>query len=288
MKKAGVLRKAIQSGHIVPLPGIFDCWGARVVEDIGFPGAYISGLCLAGTMGFPDIGIATMSEVVRQAGYIADAVNIPVIADADTGYGSYVNVARTIKAFEKSGIAGVHIEDQLNPKKCGALPGIELTSKEEMIGRIKAAVDARVDQDFIVIARTDAPGVYGIQETIDRCNAFISAGADVSMVIGPMSKEDITQIGSKVRGTKLAVIYSSGLAPSLSLRELEKMGYHLAILPIQLLQYQIGASYKFLKAYKDSGSLGELMKEMADFNELKRLQKLEEYQNAEAKYQKRK
>ena len=285
MKKATQLRKTIESGKIVAKPGIYDCWGAKMVEDAGFLACGISGFCLAGSMGYPDIGLVTMSEVVNRAGYIAESVNIPVIADADTGYGSTLNVARTVREFEKAGVAGVHIEDQPNPKRCGALAGKEIIPAKEMIGRIKAALDARMDDDFLIIARTDAPGITGIDDTIERCNQYAEAGADATMVIGQMKTEDISRIGAEVKGWKFGTVSSSGIAPPIPLADFEEMGYQLAGIPLQLLMRQLWVARKMLDDLKSMGTIEHLRPEMVSFKELTQMQKLEQYQEMESKYE---
>ena len=285
MEKAAQLRKTIESGKIVAKPGIYDCWGAKMVEDAGFLACGISGFCLAGSMGYPDIGLVTMTEVVNRARYIAESVSIPVIADADTGYGSNLNVVRTVKEFEQAGVAGVHIEDQPNPKRCGALAGKQVISAKEMIGRIKAAVDARMDDDFLIIARTDAPGITGMDDTIERCNQYAEAGADATMVIGQMKTEDIRRIGAEVKGWKFGVVTASGIAPPIPLADLEKMGYQLAGIPLQLLMRQLWVARKMLDDLKTMGTIEHLRPEMVSFKELTQMQKLEQYQEMESKYE---
>ena len=284
MDKRKHLKKMLGSGKIVASPGIHDSWGAKIVEDAGFQVCSISGFCLAGSMGFPDLGLMTMDEVVNRSRYIAESVNIPVIGDADTGYGTSINVARTIKEFENAGVAGVHIEDQPNPKRCGAMEGKQVVSTKEMVGRIKAAVDARVDENFLIIARTDAPSITSMEDTIDRCNQYIEAGADVTMAIGHMKREDIIRIGAEVKGWKYGVLTGSGIAPAISLFDLEKMGYQAAGMPLQLLMRQLWVARKMLEDLKTKGTIEHLRPEMVSFDELTQFQNLKKYQEMEAKY----
>lgn len=285
MKPGVTLRNAIRNGQIVAMPGIYDCWGARLVEDTGFGACSISGFGLAGSMGFPDIGLVTMTEVAHRARYIADAVNIPVVADADTGYGGALNVGRTVREFERAGVAGIHIEDQPNPKRCGALAGKQIITIREMVGRIKAALDARLDREFFIIARTDAPGISGIDDTIARCNAYADAGADVTMVIGQMKEADLARIGRDVHGLKLAVLTASSIAPAIPLAGLQAMGYHYAALPLQLAMRELWVARRMLEDLKTRGTIEHLRPEMVPFSELTRLHRLEEYWRTEQRYE---
>src|SRR2546426_9205624 len=178
MSRAKVLRRAMASGCVV-MPGAFNAAMARLIERCGFQAAYISGAGLANaTAGVPDIGLLTLSEVSQLAGYIADAVNIPVLADADTGFGGPENVARTVKTFERIGLAGMHLEDQEFPKRCGHLAGKALVPREEMVEKLQAAVAAKRDRDFLLIARTDARAVEDFGGTVKRAQAYVEAGAD--------------------------------------------------------------------------------------------------------------
>jgi len=194
------LRHLITKSGYTVVPGAYDTLTARLVEAAGFDAVYLTGGGYSRASGYPDLGLLTIVENVRFIGLTVEAVGIPVIADADTGYGNAINVIRTVREYEKSGVAGFHIEDQVAPKKCGHYEGKEVIAKAEMVGKIKAAVDTRRDQDMVIIARTDARAVEGLQAAIDRVNAYIEAGADVAFVEAPQTVEELRIVGRTVNG----------------------------------------------------------------------------------------
>jgi 2-methylisocitrate lyase-like PEP mutase family enzyme len=210
MTQASRLRALLQQSGMVTAPGAYDCITARLVEQAGFSAVYMTGAGTAATLGYPDFGLVTMSEMVGNAGRIADAVELPVIADADTGYGNELNVVRTVRAFEKSGVAGIHIEDQEFPKKCGHLEGKEVISRENFTAKVRAAATARGDRDFLIIARTDARAVAGLDEAVARANTALAAGADMAFVEAPQTLARLPQF--RVSSTGLACSMSCAAA----------------------------------------------------------------------------
>ena len=192
LTKAGKLRKMLNGGGLIKAPGAYDVWSAKLVEEAGFDAVYMTGYGVsASVLGKPDIGIMTFSEVAAMARNMARALNIPLIADCDTGFGTSLNVIRCVREFEEAGVAAIQFEDQVMPKRCGHMEGKELIPKEDMVQKLKAAVYARKDPDFVIIARTDARAVNGMDDAIERANAYVEAGADVIFLEAPLEKEEI-------------------------------------------------------------------------------------------------
>ncbi len=258
----------------VMLPGVPNAAMARQAERVGFEAVYVSGAGLANaTAGVPDIGLLTLTEVVRLAGYIAKAVKIPAIVDADTGFGGSENVARTIHELEAAGLAGCHIEDQEFPKRCGHLAGKSLIDVEEMTERINAAVAARRDPDFMIIARTDARAVEDFDRTVNRAQRYIEAGADAIFPEALQSEEEFRDFASEIDVPLLANMTEFGKSPllSLSFQDLAKFGYRMVIFPQSAFRVSMKASEKFLHALKVSGTQKEWMNEMQTREELYKL-----------------
>ena len=256
----------------VMLPGVPNAAMARQAERVGFGAVYVSGAGLANaTAGVPDIGLLTLTEVVRLAGYIAKAVKIPAIVDADTGFGGSENVARTIHELEAAGLAGCHIEDQEFPKRCGHLAGKSLIDVEEMTERINAAVAARRDPDFMIIARTDARAVEDFDRTVNRAQRYIEAGADAIFPEALQSEEEFRDFASEIDVPLLANMTEFGKSPLLSFQDLAKFGYRMVIFPQSAFRVSMKASEKFLQALKVSGTQKEWMNEMQTREELYKL-----------------
>lgn len=224
MKTTAKLRQMLKSDSLIVAPFVLNAFHAKIAESVGFQAVYMTGAGTAAERGFPDVGYLTMTEMVANGKYIAGAVDVPVICDADTGYGNPMNVQRTIREYEAAGVAGVHIEDQLFPKKCGFFAGKQVIPQEEAVQKIKAALDARVDPDFVVIARCDAYAVTGWQDTIERCNAYIEAGADLVFVDGIKSREDIENYAKDMAG--LPRMYNGDLANT---KDMDALGYKIMI-----------------------------------------------------------
>jgi carboxyvinyl-carboxyphosphonate phosphorylmutase len=256
------LRALLRQDGMVVAPGAYDCITARLIEQAGFAAVYMTGAGTAASLGYPDFGLVTMSEMVANARRIAAAVAVPVVADADTGYGNELNVFRTVREFERSGVSGIHIEDQQFPKRCGHLEGKEIIGREDWLAKIRAAVAARTNQDFTIIARTDARAVAGFEEAIDRANAALAAGADMVFVEAPQTLEEIAAVPRLVDGPCLLNVVRGGRTPDLDLCEAEAMGYKLAIVPGLLVQSVVGICERVLADLRSSGRHPGLPKEI--------------------------
>lgn len=266
--KPARLRELIRKGAIM-LPGVPNAAIARQVERVGFDALYVSGAGMANaTAGVPDIGLLTLTEVVRLAGYIAKAVKIPAIVDADTGFGGLENVARTIHELEAAGLAGCHIEDQEFPKRCGHVTGKSLVDVDEMTGKIKAAAGARRDPDFMIIARTDARAVEDFDRTVDRAQHYIKAGADAIFPEALQSEEEFRDFASEIDVPLLANMTEFGKSPLLSFEDFVRFGYRLVIFPQSAFRVSMKASEKFLRALKESGTQKEWINKMQTRQEL--------------------
>jgi 2-methylisocitrate lyase-like PEP mutase family enzyme len=253
MRATTRLRQLIAGPEILLAPGAYDGITARLVEQAGFSALYMTGAGTAASFGLPDYGLLTMTEMVGNAARITAATTgLPLIADADTGYGTELNVVRTVREHERAGTAGIHIEDQVSPKRCGHLDGKELVSTEEFLAKIRAAVATRRDPDFVIIARTDARSVAGFDESIRRANAALKAGADVAFVESPQTLEEVQMVPMRVRGPCLLNVVWGGKTPQVDLRDAQAMGYKIAILPGMLLKAIYGACDAALATLKQT------------------------------------
>jgi 2-methylisocitrate lyase-like PEP mutase family enzyme len=246
MTQTARFRDLMRRNGMVVAPGAYDCITARLIERAGFDAVYMTGAGTAATLGYPDFGLVTMSEMVGNAGRIATAIDLPVIADADTGYGNELNVVRTVREYEAAGVAGIHIEDQGFPKKCGHLEDKEIVPREEWLAKIRAAAQSRRDRDFMVIARTDSRAVAGLDEALGRANAAIEAGADMAFVEAPQTLEEVAEVPRRVKGPCLLNVVRGGKTPDLDLGEAERMGYKLAIVPGLLIKNVVGICEQML------------------------------------------
>ncbi len=253
---------------IIVAPGAYDCLTAKIIEREGFPAVYMTG---AGTsvsrLGVPDLGLASVSEMVANAEAIADSVAVPLIADADTGYGGTLNVRRTIRQYERAGVAAVHIEDQESPKRCGHLDDKRVVSTAEMVRRLRAAVDARTDDDFVIIARTDALAVTDWDDTMARCEAYLEAGADVLFVEALRTPEQAAQV---VRSFDVPMLYNfieTGKSPRLSASELEEMGYKIVIFPVSAFTMVGEMVTRLMRELKERGTTERMIDHMVELEE---------------------
>ncbi len=246
MTQAARFRDLLRRNGMVVAPGAYDCITARLIERAGFDAVYMTGAGTAAMLGYPDFGLVTMSEMVANAGRIAAAVGVPVIADADTGYGNELNVVRTVREYETVGIAGIHIEDQGFPKKCGHLDDKEIVPRADWLAKIRAAAAARRSRDFLVIARTDARAVAGFDEAVARANAALQAGADMAFLEAPQSLEEVAAVPRLVKGPCLINVVRGGKTPDLDLAEAERLGYKLAIVPGLLIKNVVGICEQML------------------------------------------
>ena len=253
MSSASTLRALLAQPGMVTAPGAYDCITARAVERAGFTAVYMTGAGTAATLGYPDYGIVTMTEMAENAGRIARSVSLPVIADADTGYGNELNVVRTVREYEMRGVAGMHIEDQGFPKKCGHLDDKEIVPLDDYLAKIRAAAAARSNADFLIIARTDSRAVIGFEEAIRRANAALQAGADMAFVEAPQTIEEVSSVPKLVKGPCLLNVVWRGKTPEVALRDAEAMGYKLAIVPGMLGRVMLGAAEAALAELKQTG-----------------------------------
>jgi 2-methylisocitrate lyase-like PEP mutase family enzyme len=261
------MRELIGRRGYTMVPGAYDTLTARLVEQAGFDAVYLTGGGYSRANGYPDLGLLTLSENARFIGLTVEAVGIPVIADADTGYGNAINVIRTVREYEKSGVAAFHIEDQVNPKKCGHYEGKEVIGLGEMVGKIHAAVDTRRDSELVIIARSDARAVEGLQSAIDRVNAYLEAGADVGFVEAPQNVEELQIVARQVKGPALVNVFEGGKTPMAPASELEAMGFRLGIYPSQTHRAAIRAAQKVLAALKEDGDTSRIEGDLATFQE---------------------
>jgi 2-methylisocitrate lyase-like PEP mutase family enzyme len=260
MKQTTRLRQLLAQGQTLLVPGCYDSLSARILERAGFPAVYMSGYGTSlALLGLPDAGLATMTEMHLNARYIANAVGVPVIADADNGYGNAINVIRTVREYIQTGVAAIHIEDQVVPKRCGHVAGRQVIALEEAVGKYRAAHQVRqeLDPDFVIIARTDARGAHGgsLDEAIRRANAYLEAGADLAFVEGPTNVDEVRRVCAEVKG---AVFYNqTGVSPRFTLTEMQDLGLAVTILPGALLRVTIRALYDFTMALRERGPVVE-------------------------------
>src|SRR5712672_2727837 len=266
--KGAQLRQVIARSPVM-LPGVPNAAIARQAERAGFDAVYISGAGMANaTAGMPDIGLLSMTEVARLAEYVASAVTIPAIVDADTGFGGAENVARTICELEKAGLAGCHIEDQEFPKRCGHLTGKSIVDLEEMVGKIKAAVSARRDPDFMIIARSDARAVEGFDRAVQRAGEYIAAGADAIFPEALQSFEEFRDFAKEIDVPLLANMTEFGKSPLLSFHDLMELGYRMVVFPMSAFRVAMKASEEFLRTLKESGAQKDWIDKMQTRQEL--------------------
>jgi 2-methylisocitrate lyase-like PEP mutase family enzyme len=266
-------------------PGAANALFARVIEDLGFEIVYVSGAGIANMhLGMPDIGLTTLSEIVDSVGAIADVVALPLLVDADTGFGNALNMRRTVRMLERAGAAGVQIEDQVFPKKCGHFSGKSVIALPEMLQRINAAVDCRHDQDFQIVARTDARASEGLEAAIARAHAFIAAGADATFVEAPLAEAELARIARELPAPQLANIVFGGLTPDIGRTKLAAMGFSLVLYANASLQAALKASQEVLAALKRDGSLHAVADRLASFSDRQRAVAKPSYDALEARY----
>jgi methylisocitrate lyase len=280
-----LLRKILQDPEILIAPGAHNAFTAKIIEQAGFKAVYLTGSGAAmDLLGLPDLGFLTMSEMVAHARNIVQATSLPVIADADTGYGNALNVMRTVREYEGAGVAGLHIEDQVAPKRCGHFSGKEVISREEMIGKIKAALDSRRDQNLVVIARTDARAVMGLQEAIERGVAYAEAGADMIFVDAPESAEELSLIARSIPAPLMANLSEGGKTPLLSAQELQDMGYKLVIYPRSAAGAAAKAIQELMAVLKRDGTTEKYLDRIISFEGRNQITGLAYYRELDKKY----
>lgn len=264
MRATTRFRELLREPGIIVVPGAYDALTAKIVEGEGFSSVYMTG---AGTsvarLGYPDLALATMTEMVGAAAVMVSAVDVPVIADADTGYGGVLNVQRTIREYERTGVAAVHIEDQESPKRCGHLDGKSIVAPEEMVWKIRAAFDARTDDDFTIIVRTDALAVTGWDDTLRRCEAYVEAGADVLFVEALQEPDQVAWLARNFDAPLLYNFVETGKSPLLSAPELEQMGFKIVLFPVSALLVVTRAMTRLMHELKENGTTAHLLDDMA-------------------------
>jgi 2-methylisocitrate lyase-like PEP mutase family enzyme len=279
------LKALLASKRAAILPGTPNALFARVIEELGFEAVYITGAGIANmSLGVPDIGLVTLSELAEHVAAICDAVTVPVLADADTGFGNPVNMARTVRVLERSGAAGIQIEDQIFPKKCGHFKGKDVVPLGEMIQKIRAAVDSRHDGDFQIVARTDVRAVRGFEEGLERAHAFIEAGADATFVEAPVSVEELAKIATLLPVPQIVNMVFGGLTPSVSQDRLAEMGFGAVLYANAALQAALKSVREVLESLKSTGSLDEVGERLASFDERQRAVAKDHYDALEARY----
>jgi 2-methylisocitrate lyase-like PEP mutase family enzyme len=250
---ASKLRALLASQELIVAPGAYDCITARAIARADFPACYMTGAGTAATLGYPDYGLVTMSEMADNAGRIAATVDIPLIADADTGYGNELNVTRTVREYEQRGVAALHIEDQDFPKKCGHLENKVIVPLDAYVQKIRAAAAARRSRDFIIIARTDSRAMLGLDEAIRRANAAIEAGADVAFVEAPQDMTEVAAVPQRIKGPCLLNLVWRGKTPEVPFADAAAMGYRIAIMPGLLVKTVYGICDEVLSQSRSLG-----------------------------------
>jgi 2-methylisocitrate lyase-like PEP mutase family enzyme len=278
------LRAIFASGRIAVAPGAYDGLTARLVQQAGFPAVYASGGAIARSTGVPDLGLISVTEIVDRLASMVDVVDVPIIADADTGYGNALNAQAAARAFERTGVAAFHLEDQTFPKKCGHYDDKSVVLKAEMVQKLKAVRDALSDPDFIVIARTDAIAVEGFEAVIDRASAYIEAGADMIFVEAPTSEAQIADIAKRVPGLKLINMFAGGKTPLLPVQRLEALGFNCVIIPSDIQRAAIKAAQRTLAAIARDGSSASMAGDMVSFKEREALVDADAYLDRGRRY----
>ncbi len=287
MKKTTLFKKLVLDDEILVLPGAYDALSAKIVEQAGFRAVTLGGYpASASLLAKPDVSLLTLTEMVNQARYIAESVDIPLFVDGDTGHGNVTNVARTVKLFENAGVAGLFIEDQVFPKRCGHMEGKQVIPTEEMIAKIKAAVDAKMDDDLMLMARTDSLAIYGIDEAIERGNRFAEAGADIIFIEAPPSVEDMRRVCREVKAPMAANMVEGGKTPILTAKELQDIGYSIATFPLSTLYAAAWGVREAMRELYTKGTTSGYMAKMVTFNEFNALVGLEKVRETESYYYK--
>ena len=283
--KLSLSRQIEDKKNIVVLPGVFDALSARIAEQVGFDAVFQTGYgSSAALLGMPDFGLLNAGETIDNASRIIHAVNIPVIVDADTGYGNPLNVWRLVRDLESLGAAGIFLEDQIWPKRCGHMIGKDVIPKDDYILKLKAALEARKSSDFLIVARTDARAPLGLDEAIERGKAYRKAGADIIFIEAPRSVEELTKIAKEINAPLVANMIEEGLTPNLPAKELMKIGYRIAVFPLSSLYAATFAIKEVLLELKKTGTTKEARKMMVTFRDFNKFVDLPRYMALEKKY----
>lgn len=288
MDKRIKLKKMLQDKETYFVPGVFDCIGAQVVEAAGFQSMLVSGNAVSGSLlGLPDMGLLTMSEVIQASARIAGSVNIPVIADADTGYGQPLNFMRAVREFERGGVAGIHIEDQISPKKCAYYGGAhEIVPEGEFLRKLRAGLDARENPNFCIIARTDAMVSYGKEEAISRANRYLEAGADAVFVVGCSSIDEVEDVTKRIQGPVVININDTSPLNQYSAEIFRSIGVKLVLYPATLRALFLRQAAETMKCLYENGNTIPHLDRLATLSECQQMVKLPEYEKIEFQYSK--
>ncbi len=284
--KSGLLRKLIEGRETIVAPGAYDALTARIIEQAGFPAVYMTGFgTTASLLGRPDVGLLTMSEMVDNARRMAQAINVPLIADADTGYGNPLNVIRTVREYERAGVSAIHIEDQITPKKCGHMENKQVVAASEMVEKIHAAVEARTSSDFLIVARTDARAVEGLDSALRRARMYREAGADVLFVEAPQSEDEVARVAIELADAPLLFNFAEGgKTPPIPLDRLRELGYRIVIFPIGALLAATTAVRQLAAEIQAHGTPVALLSGMISFTEFNQMIGLSEIQQLERRF----
>jgi 2-methylisocitrate lyase-like PEP mutase family enzyme len=286
MRTTRALKEIVARRSAVQVPGAANALFARAIEDLGFEAVYVTGAGIANMhLGAPDIGLTTLTEIADTLAAISDAVALPLIVDADTGFGNAINTVRAVRVLERSGAAGIQLEDQVFPKKCGHFAGKGVVALDEMVQKVKAAVDARRDQDLQIIARTDARAVEGLDRAIERAHAFAEAGADVIFIEAPTSSAELARIADEIKAPQVVNIVFGGKTPDPGRAELAKMKFALVLYANAALQAALKASIDVLGALKRDGSLDGVAGQLVTFEERQRVVNKPAWDALELKFQ---
>ena len=287
MRKTTLLKNLILDKEILVMPGAHDALSARVIEMVGFKAVTIGGYAAsAASLAKPDVSILSLTEYANIVRNIVQAVDLPVFVDGDTGHGNVTNVQRTVQVFENAGVAGLFIEDQVFPKRCGHMEGKQIIPTEEMVAKVKAAVDARVDPDLVIMARTDAVAVSGLDEAIERGNRYAEAGADLIFVEAPTSREDMSRSNREIKAPTNAIQIEGGKTPLLTVKELEELGFNVVVYP-NITVYATAWALKGLwEGLKRNGSTRHWLDKIIPFNEFNALIGLDKIREKESYYYK--
>lgn len=287
MKNTTLLKRYINEPEILIMPGAHDALTAHIIASCGFKAFTVGGYSVsASLLGKPDVSLLTLTEMAECVARMVDAANLPVLADGDTGHGGVLNVIRTVKEMERAGAAGLFVEDQLFPKRCGHMEGKQVVERQEMVAKIKAAVDARVDQDLVIMARTDALATHGLEEAIERGNLYREAGADLIFVEAPQSIEEMRRINDEIEAATLANNLEGGKSPLLSAKELEEIGYNVVVFPVSATYAIAKTIRELMEEIKNRGTTANFLERMTTFADFNRLIGLESLRGLERYYEK--
>ena len=287
MKKTTLLKKMLHDEEILVMPGAHDALSAKVIESVGFKAVVLGGYsATASRMGMPDISLLTMTEMANCIHHIVDAVDIPLFADGDTGHGNVTNVQRTVREFEKAGAAALFIEDQVFPKRCGHMDGKQIIPTEDMVAKIKAAVDARADDDLVIMARTDAVATHGVDEAIERANIFVEAGADLILVEAPTSTEEMKRSNDSINAPTMANMVEGGKTPILTTKELQDIGYSVVCIPNATVYTTTWALKQLWTGLKENGTTNHWVDNMIYFDDFNKFIGLDKIRRLESDYYK--